>query len=1143
MRIYLLQAFFCLPLLCADPQASPTHYTIAYTGRTLGYYRTPDLQPVSVSTACPSGNEELAQVQAFQKQVASIAGPKILLAAGDNFGPELEARSLCNERGQLIPKERSRWTGSDNVGTFFRTLGFNAIVPGRLDFHYGPERLHQIARYLASHDAPGSPVQMLASNLTIETTIAHPPAETPAPTLPQNYSVITALGTKFHLPKMILPFIRQFDIEEGASVSTSVTTASGAVQTQALRSRDLNTAGQQGEPQARYKYAWLCPGELGPRFELPSACRPLVVDAPNGTTLTVRMPEDWPIYPGTSSILQSGTAAYVCASAVASLGQITGGNTLCSGTFQPQIPYLQSGDHPASNPKPYAAIGETATVIFGVVDPALLTEVGELHSTWRNRDPAFDTRLQVGDPLEALLQVLQTCDADPDCRGKRRVLLAQVPLSKAQRIAVQLRGRFDAVVSQADGDSATRDTTITDRFDTSALAPVVLVPAPNYSSSDQKHLAVTTQEASFSFAAGSRTVENRIDQADVALLEKPFTGVTPLWKLMVSAGLAPAPDKNLAPGQAPDYKGVVLNSILGVMRRSCKADVAFLQHRDLFIPVSYAFEQPDPAQLQELLDRLLWKGDLVICRPLSGRLLAGMKADSDRYDSEDQDPLSEHVAYGRGLDYLGMFQNGGDLTIGGATVSPGNLYSVATTDYLGVGDTGYAALHDPSVPAPARLAETKELDEVSALVCDAIADGLPENERGQTSCRKPADPQTYFDGITMAPACIPSGLTWREKLAAWAEQNWATRDIFGYTRTNRAELQAQNKRVLSLRLDRADAGLLQNLHSLSESQQRNRFSGVQAPEPTAPEKLDATLDWLLRLTSSGKNIDRFVQTDAQYEASAIRQMFLTTVNGVTTAVPSEPYQLSQPRNSVGIEAGLTTHLIPAHQKNVTGLKLLTSARFETQLASPFIQFQARDGFLNENLPRNNNFFGKVGLRYDGVKSWLETGLQSGPFTQVSSLKLGPLTCDPGNITNCASPDGGATILSLQQLNGREFSVQSSQRIQSGIFFNARIHVPILIKRFDYVIENSGTLYFNRAGDSPADTRYLEVMTHSLSIPVVGNLSIVPRFELFLFQNKVAGWHIHGYQTSVTAQYRFDWRTGLHWGQALRYPNPPQSNNH
>ena len=116
------------------------------------------------------------------------------------------------------------------------------------------------------------------------------------------------------------------------------------------------------------------------------------------------------------------------------------------------------------------------------------------------------------------------------------------------------------------------------------------------------------------------------------------------------------------------------------------------------LKVYYAFQQPGPAQLQELLDRLLWKGDLVTCRPLSGRLLARMKADSDRYDSEDQNRLSEHVEYGRGLDYLGMFQNGGDLTIGGSTVNPGNLYSVATTDYLGVGDTGYAALHDPSAP-------------------------------------------------------------------------------------------------------------------------------------------------------------------------------------------------------------------------------------------------------------------------------------------------------------------------------------------------------------------------------------------------------------------------------------------------------------
>jgi hypothetical protein len=242
-----------------------------------------------------------------------------------------------------------------------------------------------------------------------------------------------------------------------------------------------------------------------------------------------------------------------------------------------------------------------------------------------------------------------------------------------------------------------------------------------------------------------------------------------------------------------------------------------------------------------------------------------------------------------------------------------------------------------------------------------------------------------------------------------------------------------------------------------------------------------------------------------------------------------------------VEAGITTHLIPDHQKNVTGLKLLTSARFETQLAAPFLQFQAADGFVKEMLPRNNALLGKLGLRYDGTSSWIEAGFQGGPFTQVNSFKLGPLSCDPSFITNCISPDGGATILSTSQLAGRSFSVDSSQRIQSGIFLNARVHVPILFKRLDYVIENSGSLYINRAGDSSADTRYLEVMTHSVAIPVIGNLSIVPKVEFFLFQNKVAGWHIHGYQTAITAQYRFDWHTGLHWGQAFRYPSPPQNN--
>ncbi len=1135
MRTLILLLTIGLPLLCAQPQEpDPKNYRIVYTGRTLGYYRTPDLQPVSSSVTCPSGSDTPPQVEAFRRQVSSIPEPKILLATGDNFAPDLGARSLCSEKGILAPKQRSGWPGSDNVGAFFRTLGFNAIVPGKLDFRYGPERLHLIARYLASETEPGRPVQMLASNLTIVTTVAHPPEQIVKPAPPENYSTNIGQGTKFHLPKTLLPYIRQFDIQEGAVVSTTITSTSGVIQTQVLRSRDLNTPGEHNAPVSRFKYAWLCKGELGPRFNLPSACRPLIVDPPNRTSVIVRMPDEWPIFPTTTSILQGGEPAYLCASNVNSPAQIDKSNTLCSGTFRPNVPYLQSGEA-ASNPHPYAIANHSSIAIFGVVDPDLLTEVGGLNYTWRNSDPGFETRLQVSDPLEALSQVRQTCDADPECRGKRQILLAEMPLSKAQRISIQLRGKFDAVITQADYDSATGDSTVTDRAAQSDLPPLVLVPAFNYSESDQNHLQVRSQQAAIRFNNGSRTVENRHDDTPVALRQRPFSGDAQLWKLMVSAGLAPAP------GPAPDYKAVVLNSVLSVMRQYCNADIAFLQHRDLFLPVSYAFKQPAPAQLQELLDQLLWKGDLVTCRSVSGTVLAGMKAESDRYDSEDQDRLSAHVEIGRGLDALGVFSSDSGLLVGAAPLNPERLYSIATTDYLGVGNTGYEILHDPSISPPERLTGRAHLDEVSALVCDAIADALPPQEQAGNACRKPADPQTYFDEISMAPFSNPRGVTLREKLNVWTDKNWSSHNILDAVKSNPAEFDAQNARVLSLRLDKADAGFQQNLHSLSDNLQQNRFSGVQAAEPTAPEKYDATFDWLLRLMSSGKNVDRFVQTDAQYEASAIRQIFSTTVNGVTVTVPTEPYQLSQPKNSVGVETGVTTHLIPGHQRNVTGLKLLTSARFETELGSPFLQLQAADGFLKETLPRKNALLGKLGLRYDGASSWIEAGFQSGPFIQIGSLKLGPLTCDPSNVTNCVSPDGGTTILSLSQLAGRAFTVDSGQRIQSGVFLNARIHVPVLYKRLDYVIDNAGALYINRPGDSSADTRYLEVMTHSLSIPVIGNLSIVPKVEVFLFQNKVAGWHIHGYQTSITAQYRFDWHTGLHWTQALRYPSPPLSN--
>src|SRR5208282_915671 len=60
---------------------------------------------------------------------------------------------------------------TDNVACFLRRAGYAAIVPGKYDFYYGPERLRELARFLASPEEAGGyrPVEMLGANLVIDT--------------------------------------------------------------------------------------------------------------------------------------------------------------------------------------------------------------------------------------------------------------------------------------------------------------------------------------------------------------------------------------------------------------------------------------------------------------------------------------------------------------------------------------------------------------------------------------------------------------------------------------------------------------------------------------------------------------------------------------------------------------------------------------------------------------------------------------------------------------------------------------------------------------------------------------------------------------------------------------------------------------
>jgi hypothetical protein len=59
-----------------------------------------------------------------------------------------------------------------------------------------------------------------------------------------------------------------------------------------------------------------------------------------------------------------------------------------------------------------------------------------------------------------------------------------------------------------------------------------------------------------------------------------------------------------------------------------------------------------------------------------------------------------------------------------------------------------------------------------------------------------------------------------------------------------------------------------------------------------------------------------------------------------------------------------------------------------------------------------------------------------------------------------------------------------------------------------------------------ETYYLTTLSQSLQVPILGQLSLVPRLDLIFFENKVERNSLTRIQSSVSLMYFFDWRSGL-----------------
>src|SRR4029434_1932161 len=126
---------------------------------------------------------------------------------------------------------------------------------------------------------------------------------------------------------------------------------------------------------------------------------------------------------------------------------------------------------------------------------------------------------------------------------------------------------------------------------------------------------------------------------------------------------------------------------------------------------------------------------------------------SDTYEAGQYDASSAGSEADRALARLGIFKDSltGDLIVGGSALQDGKLYSVATTDYVGLGDTGYPAFRQVPVLPATRVRDYERLEEISALVCHDMIRGIPGRGAGGESCRAAIDVTAYFDQVRHWP--------------------------------------------------------------------------------------------------------------------------------------------------------------------------------------------------------------------------------------------------------------------------------------------------------------------------------------------------------------------------------------------------------
>lgn len=1258
-----------LTLLWAALAYGQSPLTIAYTGRTLGYFRYPDQQPRVNFDHCV---DDPSSMSAATRQFAGIlrsqaAGAQVLAALGDNFAMDLDARTFVDQ-GARQPKDMWTWDylssppkwipdaavegalldslaaghgqiPADNVGCFLRWAKYDAIVPGNADFYYGPERLRMLARFLMSDGQPAAfpKVTMLAANLAVVSTT--PKAN---PRIPDYQRERTVLGTaaldyrvvqsqqgeepviQVDLPGTVLPYLRKitihnaFDVLDANQHRVVLENLPDGTRFHARPDNPAPTAqvtldfpeqlpSQQFGVRYRFDTVEFCPTVAAVRdpYRLDlKHCVELKVDEDATKAAAGDLDNDL-FYTTDSQVLQPNTNWGVCLRS----RNVPAANPLplCQ-LFSVHAPFLQypADAGPAIPPYLIKDTPQGKVAVFGVVDPAMGASIGRLNYAWLNTNPDYDTQIEVLDPAIALNQLMQECNAHEDCRGARKVLLAYMPAAAASNLVSNIGFVFDLVISQTDDAHETGDMEVSKKVTEAPLRgtegrpPTVVTPGSVYNMRVPGKIMLIVQSATIERPQGCLTglcsgvwrLVNRSQSSLYTYTRPRGSGLTLREGARAALQQAGVKSSPAAPDPAESWTSQQILERLATLRmqQELHTDLAIIQGRDVFEAKENGDTAITPQNLKETIDRVYWKDDYALALPLTGAMLKSILAKSAALAAEEKNSLNIDLERGRALVPLGIFQELATRTylVNSLPIEDASLYSVAVTDYLAFGDTGYTDFLTPAVPPAARLRDFRTLHPIADIVCQSIKRALIAShpEFSSADCGPGSlDATGYEDYSSLRPFDTTAGYTAWRQFIAWAMPSFQYHRSFPlYAGTSQAEKVSQQKPRFTVTLEKMDLSGAINLHQktlqpitpppgvqvASLDLQSAKFAGNPIPEVTAPDSSSIRFANRTRFRWSGRRVDLFALDD------------LTFAESKTQDTPSTPnYIRSLSNNALGAETGLVVRLFPA-LKQAGDLKLLVSERLDTELSSPLLSLTLDDPQSStylRNLSRTYRALTKVGFRLENTNSWIEAGLEGGEnYGLPYQYKFGNQVCPAGagedlhnaiyaspslptdpayypgdqSLLDCVSyfsysappstvplgapylpPLAHATIYAWSPL-----TIYDTNRSELGAFVNFSLNVPLPFStKISYLVENKGDLFANGHNNLATDIHYFDQLSNSLVIAARGNLSIKPEFDLFVYDGKVNGYKIHTYQAMLNMSYAFDWHSGLPVGKTMLYANP------